>query len=319
MEGDYAEFFTNSILNMNVDVRLLARDSSVFYHRKGKKPKLQISVKDDVSIPLNFDSLAMLSAYYSIEQIIDFWRHHGLDFRDKYTFFYAPVYYSKKKYGAVKKKFNAAYVDNTKFFLLYKTSNEELIPFSMNKFILAHEFGHLMFNKAFVNNRPIFFENDDNLMQSVLRAINEGCADFFAYTVTARTDELQASQLAAFRDRTLPATFRSYDLANKRVQGSGIEYYWGSVLASALYELSVLDNIGRVVVAKSLYRSLEKLRSDWEDTYESLGFNFYHLLRRLIDQAPFHDKKYYCKRFKYWFNDSMNYWEISSYCQDLHL
>ena len=93
------------------------------------------------------------------------------------------------------------------------------------------------------------------------------------------------------------------------------EYCWGSIFASALYDVSLHQSIGRLNVAKNLFHSIKEFRIDWDQHKESETFDFYYLLKRIISNAKNEEKYYYCQSFKKWFNDSLNYGEVEAYCQ----
>ena len=118
-------------------------------------------------------------------------------------------------------------------------------------------------------------DSDRVISNSILKAINEGCADFFAYVFTNRVDELSDSDSSAFRNRLLPVTFSSLDLELGSSNCYEGEYCWGSIFASALYDVSLHQSIGRLNVAKNLFHSIKEFRIDWDQHKESETFEFY--------------------------------------------
>ena len=101
-----------------------------------------------------------------------------------------------------KMKTNAAFSPDNGNFMAFATGGLEEIPLKMNLFIAAHEYGHKMFDLAFAEKDPTYYNGSYELS-----AINEGFADFSGLMVTGIRDPLQASLGSLVENREIPVSF----------------------------------------------------------------------------------------------------------------
>jgi hypothetical protein len=228
----------------------------------------------------------------------------NLDIDDfgKSTLYHAPVARSETSSASagVIIKINAAYLPSDNVFLLFQTSSLEKIPMNINFGVIAHEFGHAIFDYKFAEREIATYSTVLTESDNILSAINEGLSDFFSYMVSNRRQELNASLEIFEKERQLPVSWTYATIETSDCSG---DYYCkGSVLASALYEISELANHTPTSVGTAVYNSLDKFRLDWDASKESLGFDFHFLINRILTELPDADKSAYCTIFRNWFD-----------------
>ena len=94
----------------------------------------------------------MLGTYYTYENVIAYWRQNlGLDLSDfgKLRLFHAPRIKAESQGISITQKLNAAFFPGPRDFLLFRTSSYESIPLNINFGVMAHEFGHAIFDYKF--------------------------------------------------------------------------------------------------------------------------------------------------------------------------
>jgi hypothetical protein len=215
----------------------------------GASPVLRYKVKSGAALALDYSTLAMLSAYYQIDEI-----YSTLEDKlgitpavlqanlpgGKHTMLFEPEI---KITGAGSEvaagiKLNAAFSPTDKKFLLFQRSPIEAVPLAANFQVLTHEFGHFVFDYSFYagvsdsKNRW----NDEWAMSG----INEGFADFVSWSFTNSSDILRSSinikKVADERDFA-KTTFTFEDLSGlDPVACTGKFYCVGSLFARSLYQ-----------------------------------------------------------------------------------
>jgi hypothetical protein len=286
------------------------------YSHKGESINLDYEVKDGIVIPRNFDSMSMLTAYYHFEKIFTFWQQNfdlSLEKFSKTRIFIDPkIEVNQDGVSASGTlKINAAFIPGPRDFWLFKTSPIEKIPLKMNLGVLAHEFTHSIFDLYFAEKDPSFYDSEDTNSSYILSAINEGLADYFSWVVTGDTDEFNNSLDAFKKNRTLPVEWTIKDVVTKREgsksseqgtqQCEGSFYCEGSVLASALYEISFLEGNTPVSVGKIVLTSLSALRDDWIATKKTGKFDHDKLINQIQSRLQINTSES-CQIFKNRFN-----------------
>ncbi len=94
------------------------------------------------------------------------------------TAFFEPQITQEKGASSVaaSMKLNAAYVPGQHQFLLFQRSGIENVPLAANEVVLAHEFGHAVFDYSFYRNDGE--QKSRFASEYAMRGLNEGFADF---------------------------------------------------------------------------------------------------------------------------------------------
>ena len=139
-------------------------------------------------------------------------------------------------------KLNAAYVPKAHQFIMFQRSNLENIPLATNLQVIAHEFGHAIWEMAFEGGDS---QDCDRLKQEyVIRGLNEGFADMHSYTLTGSTNILENSINFGngAKQRNFSATTFTYDQITNGVADSKSSdicsqsfYCIGTLFAKALF------------------------------------------------------------------------------------
>lgn len=299
-----------------------------------EKPiSLDYYIKQGVVHPKNYSSAMMLSLYYNYQNAYEIWNDKiitKLVTNERYdneklgSFFvdYDPIIHFKENNYYIKKtmKANAAFL-KTDNFLAYKTSSKtEYIPFKANSFISAHEFGHKVFHLAFANNDDKFYKTSDISLENILRAINEGFADFSGLMVTNSTNMLIDSS-NDFIDRVIPVKFSLKDLEAEDSYNicKGGFYCQGSLLTSSLYEISEATNLSYTEIAKILFVATKNFSADWHEANNGKeqmleDFDYFKYLNRIVEQLPSGSRDVACRIFKNRFNTEKNIIGLEKQC-----
>ena len=321
VKGDYGEIVGNAVLKLDSDSEVLTGKSDhEVYLRRGGSVLINYIVKEGVLHPSDFDSASMLTLYYHYEKTVEFWADKlGLDPADfgQRRLFYDPDVASDSGIGSVTgtTKLNAAYFPLNQDFWFFKTSPLEKIPIKMNLGVLAHEFGHGIFDYKAAKRRVGFYSARNKASLWQLQGINEGISDYFSLMVTGRAAEFADSLDSFSKERVPPVSWTSLTLLKQPSICRGGFYCKGSVLASALYEVASLKGVGNTIVGKDLYAALEPFAEDWLALKDTSGqFDYYFLLFRILEQASRKHKRHYCDAFLKWFNDPINSEKVKKVC-----
>ena len=103
-------------------------------------------------------------------------------------------------------------------------------------------------------------------------------------------------------DRKLPAKWVQ-STEDHYSQCYGTFYCKGSILASALYQISQAAGQTPLNVATFVYQSLPKFRDDWITYGSDTDFGYQYLIKRIVEEAGASNKTIYCESFKVWFNE----------------
>ena len=225
----------------------------------GNRPLLEYRINDGVVKPKTSKSLAMLSAMYQFDSLVanielltgkkpeEFSKEFG-----SLRVLFQPAILMDDDGEQVRnyETSNAAYVAGAKQFALFKTSDSEKVPLSFNPQIIAHEFGHAIFETAFYANNYQTCDSKDfdkaNLfkgrleLEYVIRGLNEGFADFVSFAWTGSSNVLESSigKSSASAQRNFSEITFDYDAWSSVSNScSGGFYCLGSVWARTLLDI----------------------------------------------------------------------------------
>jgi hypothetical protein len=327
LSSQILELRGKAVLSVDKDIeeKILSKDPNQFYQSRGGVVRTDYVVKNSVVYPKTYADMANLAIFYNFETTFTFWRDSlNLDTAlfGRTTIYNNPTlkFDSDNLSGTAEPKFNASFVQGIRDFWFFKESTKALIPIKLNLAVLAHEFTHSIFDLYFANKDPSFYEiakkdSDDNQAitdpvttldnEYMLSAINEGLADFFAWLVTGRKDELGASIESMAQTRVPPVNFRYSNYVDR----CGTSFYCvGSLLNSALYEIAIdPDGVEKVQLGKYVLSALKNFGNDWTtekgDDSNSFSMNIDKLVERIVAEEPDLSKKVkMCLTFKNWFD-----------------
>jgi hypothetical protein len=318
MDGELAVMKGDAALNLTAEIGeiVTSEDPDSLYSSKGRSVNLDYIVEDGIAIPRNFQSMAMLAIYYHYERIFLFWQENlGLKLSDfgKLRLFMNPRVEAKTANISVSGviKVNAAFLPGPRDFWFFKTSPLEEVPINMNFGVLAHEFGHAVFDLAFAEKDRNFYEIDEKALlldgseekTTKLSAFNEGLADFFSWMVTGKLTEFGESLAILGKERVMPVKWTLSELEGKPEICTGGFYCKGSLFSSALYEIAKLEGRTAVTVGNAAYAALTDLRADWISAKKGEDFGYYHIVNRIylrLDDGQ--NMTEVCRIFKKWFD-----------------
>lgn len=197
------------------DIEILSRAGSLItsgLFSGGSTPFIDYSIQSGVVRAKDDRSLAMLSAMFqfdslfdSIERLSGVSRTALLNSGQEFQVIYQPSILIKDE-GDESRRYetgNAAYIAGARQFALYKSGVGEDIPLIINPQVVAHEFGHAIFELSFFQNSYQACErskvSDEGVfpgrleLEYVIRGLNEGFADFVSFVWTGSTNLLESS------------------------------------------------------------------------------------------------------------------------------
>jgi hypothetical protein len=309
MDGDVASILGNAAINgeMEISEVLAPSDPDDVYIDVGEPVDLDYEVRGGVVYPRNFDSMVMLGTYYTYENVIAYWRTNlGLDLADfgKLRLFHAPRIKAESQGISITQKLNAAFFPGPRDFLLFRTSSYESIPLNINFGVMAHEFGHAIFDYQFAKKDAFTYLTDSDTANEQLDGINEGLADFFSFMVTGKTDDFGQSLAELAAERIPPVSWTYSTLLDAEANGTcnGGFYCKGSILASALYEIATSNGQSLLNVGKVVYAALDSFRADWLANRNDSLFDYHYLIKRIVEEAGTDNQTTYCTSCKKWFD-----------------
>lgn len=279
LKGDSFELFTGG------ELKIHAADGSIVQsenYEGGQSPEIRYFIQDGVVIPKDYESLFMLSTYYQFEQVLEAAeRVTGLT-RAEITrgrkipiLFYPRIRAATgEASGTVAIKTNAAFDPGRFSFLILPSTRAEDIPLGMNLQVIAHEFGHLLFEQILRDQAGNLPSHEVVAYDAFLNGLNEGFADFFSYTVTGSTHVLGASlsSLGRVADRNFSKIkFKYSDLerdGKKTGVCSGDFYCYGTLFAEALYFAQEAPRFPRLRFESFTF---QKRGEFFREVYEALG------------------------------------------------
>lgn len=163
-------------------------------------PKLNYKIVNNIAIPKDYSTMAMISSYYQFDTIAGKIKDiSGISMEEifniygKIEIFFEPKYVQESGSLIIEQfpKENAAYIPSIHKFILFSRANMEHVPLSMNLQVLAHEFGHAIWEFVFDHGKT---QTCNRLnAEYAIAGLNEGFADFLSYTLTGSTNILQNS------------------------------------------------------------------------------------------------------------------------------
>lgn len=197
LDGNYFKFIFGGILTASyISGSIVAAKS----FSQSKSINLRYKIVNGVVVPKDYSTMAMLSSYYQFDTVANnIMAMSGYSMSNinaaygKINIFFEPKVQLESDGSTVASstKLNAAYMPGVHQFIMFQRSPLENVPLAANLQVIAHEFGHSIWEMAFDNgNTP----NCDRLRQEyVTRGLNEGFADMLSYTLTGSTNVLQNS------------------------------------------------------------------------------------------------------------------------------
>jgi hypothetical protein len=250
-------------------------------------PSLEYRIVDGVVKPLSTKSLTLLSASFQFDTLIS--KIEVLTGITPVDFFSGLSSFDVLYHPAVKisssdevlRKYettNAAYVAGARQFALFTEGKDERLPMAYNPQIVAHEFGHAIFERTFFNNkfercvRGNYIEQKlfpGRLEQEfVIRGINEGFADIVSFVWTGSSNILQSAlgESASSRERdffksTFDYTEYSFNLSDVCKGGY---YCIGTLWAKTLFEVYMARGLDpkNSSARQEFLREIVQLKSD---------------------------------------------------------
>ncbi|WP_141733504.1 hypothetical protein [Oligoflexus tunisiensis] len=306
MSGTVGLIIGQAALNVDADVAeiMSSTDPDAVYSDRGHMVQTDYILEDGVVIPQNFQTMEMLGLYSVYERTVAFWvENFDIPFE---TIGLPSLYYNprlrREKDGEaveVSTTMNAAYLPGVRDFWFFKTASREHVPVKMNFGVVAHEFGHYIFDYQFARFDRGAYDTILAVNENFLSGLNEGLSDYFSYAVTQSVTEFGASLPELDQERRLPVSWTLRTSLSGVCTGSF--YCQGSVLASALYEIAQLPGQTPLRVAQRAFRSLPDFRNNWLENRDNNLMDYSALLNAILTQAP-EDQEAYCNIFRKWFD-----------------
>ncbi len=267
LDGSFAKMYFGGVLKAH---SVLGSLVSSGHFESGETPKLRYHVSDNVAVPNDYLTLAMFSAYYQFDQIASrIATLYGLQptalasaqKNGKYEVLFEPSMQieSQTISGSIASKRNAAFVPGQGQFVLFERSLAEKVPLATNLQVLAHEFGHAVFDYTFYDNAY-----SDSILYAgnfIISGINEGFADFTSFLWSGSADVLSGSLagISAVTERNFITS--TYTLLTAPANCTGGFYCIGTLFARSLWQASVDSPTDAQALAQSLPAALRAVRS----------------------------------------------------------
>lgn len=279
---------------MEVDVNEEGELISAERFKSGATPNLRYKVKDGLIIPKDYNSLILLSVFYQFQEIFsNLEQYTGVNpgsivekARDrKISIWYEPVivdkHENKSSSTSEVAKLNAAFIPGQKQFVLFQRSSLERVPLAANLSVIAHEFGHALFEYVFYSDN--YDEKEDKDFEIYpISGINEGFADYISYIYTGVSNILGSSFLFAkdyiqrdfavttftydkIKANIITSTFTSKETDISRLKDTctGGYYCYGTLLARSFWQAarsSGYDGERRFEYLKKIFEALSHVR-----------------------------------------------------------
>lgn len=223
-------------------------------------PNLDYRIANGIVKPTTSKSLTMLSAIYNFDTLVG--AVESLTGIPENEFFktsadLSVIYHPAVKVtagGEVVKKYettNAAYLAGSNQFALFMPGREEQVAMAYNAQIIAHEFGHSIFERSFFNNKFDRCTKGNYVEQKLfpgrleqeftVRGLNEGFADFVSFVWTGSGNILQSSLGISPATRERNFALIGFDYDDYSYSGSDIctggYYCLGTLWAKTLFEV----------------------------------------------------------------------------------
>ncbi|MEE8410308.1 MAG: hypothetical protein V3T05_11925 [Myxococcota bacterium] len=266
-------------------------------------PSIQWVERDNgVAMPLDFDSLMMLTLYHHLERASEYFSMIGVAPARVRAL---PVYYfTELKIALLPLPIplltdNAAYIVTLDAFFIPPRLLLNDVPLYANRGVVVHEYGHAVFNRVFHrDNRVPAYLLEDWPTETVneLRSLDEGLADIFAALAIGDADFIAPSiSIELFEIDRDVSIERFYDteLHGTVVTGAvgGYDPYpLGSVVASALWALR--SDVDDAVLGRAVITTLEALAGVGD------GFRLTQFFDRFVVELPADARVTACQLFR---------------------
>jgi hypothetical protein len=197
LDGNYFKFIFGGILTAKYVTGSIISAQSF---EQSKSLDLRYKIVNGVVVPKDYPTMAMLSSYFQFDTIannIQAMSGYSMDNINatfgKISIFFEPKIQLESDGSTIESstKLNAAYVPGAHQFIMFQRSVLENVPLAANLQVVAHEFGHSIWEMSFESGKS---PDCDRLKQEyVIRGLNEGFADMMSYTLTGSTDILRNS------------------------------------------------------------------------------------------------------------------------------
>jgi hypothetical protein len=312
----------------NINGSIVSADS----FEGGESPQLRFHVKSGVASSLDYSTLAMLSAYYQLDEIYSTIEEKlGVSTASlqeklpggKHTVHFEPEIKMTGEDNDISAgvKLNAAYSPKDKKFLLFQRSPIEKVPLAANFQVITHEFGHYLFDYSFYGG--IFDSSIRWSSEWAINGFNEGFADFVSWLFTDNTDILRSSiDISAIADERDfgKATFTYSNLNDSESYACGGDFYCvGTIFARSLYNAwnALKSDVSKKQMASAVIETLKKSKAELDkmssvilpekqkredlspsELYEYDGRVIGSFLRAFVLSAPSEIKPELCIEFK---------------------
>jgi hypothetical protein len=262
---------------------------SAFLKNKGGDVRGNFIERSRVFWPADFHTWNMATTFWNFEQAYAYWQgvYNGAPtdalLGAKVLYFGS---YVDPSTGNDELKDNALWLPQVRAVLVAPFATFQKIPLSINLGVIGHEYAHRVFNlEAYAGQLlpdPLISWQDKGLAFNLLKAVDEGIADFHGFGVTCLSDwgcrssfldvSIDSPSYVALRNLADPGKCLSADLrtaamtqSSAKWVGESNHYKLGTILAASLYQAS--EPVGkRGVLQKSLLLSYN------DDRAQSPGF-----------------------------------------------
>ncbi|MEY4066080.1 MAG: hypothetical protein RIR26_2288 [Pseudomonadota bacterium] len=259
LEGAHFKVILGGTIEINSNVGSLVEGKSRSENSSGF---FRFSSRNGVMVGRDTTSLLALSTFYAFEQVVmkvkETTGFEPTDLignsKESYKIFLEPALvdaHSDKK-AVLIPKLNAAFNPFSDEFYFFRRSELEVHPFSANIKVIAHEFGHALFKKAFFKGKNDFCVSatQQEIAQRLsdkffagrftnefaISGLNEGYADFNSYVMTSSPRVLSGA-VAGTNDasRALNGPDFTFNQLPSEAVCSGAFYCIGTLFARSLY------------------------------------------------------------------------------------
>lgn len=282
LDGRFARLYSSASVTLDY------RDGMLRWNENPRTVAFAWYRDGDLVVPEDFDSFAMASIYYNVDQAASFFADLGVD--DK-TLGQIPVYYDPV-FEVIEANGKAdIWRDNAFFVAMSKESNAifvlpfelfEWVPLALNVGVMTHEYTHAVFNELVLDVNPLLNAAASVATANFVSSINEGLADFMAVTLTGDPDYMNHSIPRGFFSSQASASLSDItrDASHFLIYTSSMDkaartsfaneydpYVMGAFFASYLYAVAcALDD-----VAPPALPSLETLRAVASKAIETMA------------------------------------------------
>jgi hypothetical protein len=307
MEGSVAKLYGGSEIVIDPNDPALAASNSeesleaALLKNLGGDVSASYIEKDGVLYPADFHTWNMVTTYWNFEKSFEYFQG-AYDGATTAPLLNARVLYWVDYLDKQSKPSDPLLVDNALYFspvrafLMVPFKTLQKVPLAMNLGVVGHEYSHRVFNlKAYGGKSIPDAINSWQLAPfNILKALDEGLADFHGYAVTCGGNLIstnacrpnflsvsvdEAGTIARDMSRTdkcLTQTMR--DAMNNFTQSQwlnqGLQYQLGTVFAASLYQAVNKTNASKLgVMAKAIVASYEDPSPTSEGFYQVINRN----------------------------------------------